>query len=495
MVAKSSGQLNKTAKHSAVYAFGTLLRRIAGLVMLPIYTRYLTPTDYGVVELLSMAIEIAGILVGLRISQAMFRYYILADDESEKHQVVSTVLFTVVISSCVGAGILYFASAPITNIIFGDLEYIYEFQLFALTLVTNAIAAVGLSYLRARQNPVLFVAINLASLLVQVSLNIVFVVILEMHVTGVVYSALISGGLLATGLSIFIVKNVGIGYSVKLAITLIKFVAPLMLASIGAFYVAYADKYFIRLFGSLHDVGLYALAARISSILATAFEAFNMSWGADRFEIVKNDNANKIFEQVFRYLSAVLIMIAAGLALFANDFFRVMTNPEFYEASNVVPILVLATLARIYMTFCSFGALYGERTSIMAKGSWLKVGVATIGYLLLIPSLGMYGAAIALMLSNVVELVWVHTQSKKYYDMGLLFRPVIIMLTSAILIVSLGFIMPQGEILWAVCRVMLFLLLLVLFYNMPIWKVSERELIARSYKKPVEFIYAKYKKR
>lgn len=76
MAEPQTGQLGKTVKHSAIYAVGTILRRITGLVMLPIYTRYLTPADYGVVELLTMAIELAGILVGLRISQAMFRYYI-----------------------------------------------------------------------------------------------------------------------------------------------------------------------------------------------------------------------------------------------------------------------------------------------------------------------------------------------------------------------------------------------------------------------------------
>ena len=91
MVAKQGGQLKKTAKHSAIYAIGTMFRRLTGLVMLPIYTRSLTPADYGVVELLSMAIEIAGILIGLRISQAMFRYYILAETDNEKDKILQVI--------------------------------------------------------------------------------------------------------------------------------------------------------------------------------------------------------------------------------------------------------------------------------------------------------------------------------------------------------------------------------------------------------------------
>ena len=83
MSEEKSGHLKSTAKHSAIYAIGALISRLTALVMLPIYTRYLTPADYGVIELLTMAIEITGILVGLRITQALFRFYILAKDRRE----------------------------------------------------------------------------------------------------------------------------------------------------------------------------------------------------------------------------------------------------------------------------------------------------------------------------------------------------------------------------------------------------------------------------
>lgn len=470
-------QLRKTAKHSAIYAIGTILRRLTALVMLPIYTRYLTPADYGVVELLTMAIEIAGILVGLRISQAMFRYYISAESLQEKYTVVSTVLITVVLSSMCGAMLMVLAAEPVTRFIFGNTDYIYEFQLFAFTLVTNAISAVGLSYLRARQMPVLFVSIGVVTLVLQVTLNILFVVMLEMHVTGVVYSALASGLLISIGLTAYMLWHVGLKYSRELAWRLVNYVAPLMLASIGAFYVAYADKYFIRLFGTLSDVGLYALAARVSSILATVFEAFNMSWGADRFEVVKKDDAARTFEQVFRFMSAGILLAGAGLALFASDFFRVMTNPAFYPAGYIVPLLVLAAIARVFVIFCNFGALYMDRTGIMAQASWLKVLVATVGYLSLIPLLGVYGAALVLALSNLIELIWVHRKSTQLYDMGLRWSPVVAMFTLCSAVVVAGMLLPEGEAGYLALRIVLFLILMGCIYLLPIWRDEERHML------------------
>ena len=473
-------QIKKTVKHSAIYAFGTMLRRLTGLVMLPIYTRYLTPSDYGVVELLGMAIEITGILIGLRISQAMFRYYILAETEKEKHETVSTVLFTVAVTSTIGAVIIFLSAESLTRIIFGNTEYIFEFQLFALTLVTNAITAVGLSYLRAKQLPLLFISINIFSLLIQVCLNIYLVVMLEMHVTGVVYSAVISGALISAGLMFYILVNVGFNYSGTITIKLIKFVAPLVLASIGAFYVSYADKYFLRLYGSLNEVGLYALAARVSSILATVFEAFNMSWGADRFEVVKKENARQIYNQVFRLLNIVLLIIGAGLALFSNDFFRIMTSPDFYPAGYIVPILLLSVIFRIYTIFCNFGALYRDKTKIMAEASWIRVLIATIGYVTLIPYIGIYGAAIAIALSAFIEFIWVYTQSRKLYDMNLQWQPVVTIFIVCMVCVIFGLLLPEGDLYYFGLRVLLFTGLITSVYLLPIMNDDEKELVRKS---------------
>jgi O-antigen/teichoic acid export membrane protein len=473
----TGGQLRKTAKHSTIYAFGTMLSRITALVMLPIYTRYLSPTDYGVLELLIMAIEFAGILVGLRISQAMFRFYILAEDEQEKKVIVSTVLISIIASSSLGAAALYLAAEPLSLLIFGSIEYVYELQIFAFTLITNAVLAVGQTYIRARQMPILFVSIGAATLALQVTLNIIFVVMLEMHVTGVVYSSLLSGIIVSAGYTLYMIGGVGIHYSTAVALRLIAFLSPLILASIAAFYVAYADKYFLRAFGSLAAVGLYALAARISSILETLYHSFNMSWSADRFEIFKHENARAIYSQVFRFLSAALILIGAGLALFANDFFRVMTAPEFYPAGNIVPLLVAAGIARIYTMFCNFGIMLNERTRHIAEASWLKVIVASAGYILLIPYLGVYGAALTLLASNLIELFWVNRHATRAYDMGLMWSPAAGMLLAATVCVVAGMMLPAGDIAGLAGRTILYLLLVTAIYLMPVWHGNDREMM------------------
>ncbi len=479
VTASQGGELKKTAKHSAIYAVGTMISRLTGLVMLPIYTRYLTPADYGIIELFSIAIELMGILIGLRITQAMFRYYILEDNPEEKRIIISTVLQTVILASGLGTLFLYLGSESISLLIFGTKQYQFEFQLFAFTLMTNAISAVGLAYIRARRKPVLFVTIGVVSLALQVMMNILFVVVMDLHVTGVVYSALLSGVAVTAFLMVYVFIGVGFKFSRVIFDKLIAYVSPLILASLGTFFVAYADKYFIRLFGTLTEVGLYALAIRISSIVFTVYQSFNMSWSADRYEIVKKENAKELFNNIFKFLGAIFILLSAGLSMFANDFFRVMTSPEFYSSGNIVPVLVLGVLLHMLARFCNFGIMLKERTRYIAESAWIRSIIAVVGYVVLIPPYGVYGAALALLIGNAAEFYWVNRNATRLYDMGLQWWSVISMFMAALLCVAVSFLFPFGDVMYFGLRVCMFILLMVLIYAMPVWDDNERNMMKK----------------
>jgi len=468
-------QLQKTLKHSAIYGIGELLRQLTGFVMLPIYTRYLTPSDYGVVELLTMTIAFVSIFIGLRISQAMFRFYILAEAEKDKQHTVSTVMVTIMVSGSLGSLVVYLAAAPVSMLLFGSTDYLYEVQLFSVVILFGAVIDVCLSYLRARQMPVLFVSIGVVTLVLQVSLNVLFVVFMDLHVKGVVYSVLISNSLIATGLAVYVLSQVGLSYSRSIASRIIKFIAPLMLASVAVFYVGSGDRFFLRFYGGLVEVGLYALAWRVSSIVMTTFETFQESWFADQFEVVKRKDASEIYNQIFHLLSAIMLLAGAGVALFANDFFHIMTAPAFYAASNSVPIIVTAILFQVLTMFCSFGILYKENTRHIAEANWIKAIIATVGYVLLIPRLGAMGAASAILLAYIVEFVWTYYKSKASYDMGLDWKPVNTMAFMAVVCVLGGLFLPEGDIDFFLVRVVMYCVLLYAFFKIPRWTREERK--------------------
>ncbi len=472
---KSRLTISKVSRNASIYGIGTLLRHMTALVMLPIYTRYLEPADYGAIEMLTMALEIAGILVGLRISQAMFRFYLLEEDENKKKLVVSTVFIAAVVLSVVGVAALEALSTLLVTVLFGNSLYLTEFRLFTITLVTMAISNTGMVFIQAQQRPVLYVVISLLTLLLQVSGNIYFVVYKELHVLGVVYSALISGFVTSTVLTFFVVRRVGLRINMQLLSRLAQFVYPLVAASLAGFYVAYSDKYFLRLFGDLSSVGLYALAGRLASITATFYDTFNQSWSAARFEIYKQDNFRKIFDQVFKLITVASVLVASGLIMFSKDVIHFMTDESYHDALKIVPLFVLAVLVRLYVPFFNFGILLTEQTKYLAYASWVKAVVSTILYLLLIPLYGITGAVTALLISNLVETVYVYLKSQELFNMGLNFWPVLLVIISSIPFLFVGWLVPVGSIFDTFVRVVLYLTIVLVFIVLPIWSRQEKE--------------------
>ena len=212
-----------------------------------------------------------------------------------------------------------------------------------------------------------------------------------------------------------------------------------------------------------------------------------MSWNADRYEIVKHDNAREIFGQEFRFLSAVLVLAGAGLALFSGDFFRIMTDPQFYPASSIVPLLAAAGIVRIYAMFSNFGIMFAERTVHIAQASWLKVIVASAGYVLLIPQIGVYGAALTLLASNVVEFYWINRYATRWYDMGLQWANAGAMLSAGTVCVMVGMLMPVGEPEWLLVRLVCYGCLVAVLYWMPVWEETDRELMKAGFRKITAF--------
>ena len=87
-----SKQQRSMVSDAKVYMFAEILRNSVSLIMLPIYTRFLTPEDYGTVELLNMVIDFATIIFGARATEAIFRFYCTSNTDKEKNSVIASSL-------------------------------------------------------------------------------------------------------------------------------------------------------------------------------------------------------------------------------------------------------------------------------------------------------------------------------------------------------------------------------------------------------------------
>ena len=442
------GQATKLLKHSSIYAVGNISRQLIGFLMLPVYTTYLTPADYGVVGLLIFMVSLIELLFGGHMFHAIPKFYFDQESQKERNCLLSTALIVTTLTSIVTVFFVALFSNPASTLLFGTAEYALLVCMFAVQILTNALENYALVYLRIQQKPLLFVAVNFAKLALQLSLNIIFVVYLEKGVLGVAISSMLSSILFATIMTIYTLAKVGLNYSKEVTLKLLKFSWPLWVGGIAGLYIGSANRYYIRLFSSLDDVGLFTLAAKFGSIIfLLIWTPFGQYWQTERYNIYRQKNALPIFQLVYTTISTLLIIVALGVALFSDPVIRIMAAEAFHPASLAVPFLALGGVFQCLVTYNNFSFLVKEKTAWMSRNSYLTAGVITIFYLLLIPSFGFVGAAAAALGANFVQFLVVFTAAKKHFDMQLKLQPLFRSISIAVAAFFLAWFFKSGHLL------------------------------------------------
>lgn len=422
----TNGSGKKIISHSKIYLAGNILQRCVSFVMLPIYTRCLTPSDYGTLELLSMVLDFVGIILGLRVGQAIFRYYADYENSKDKNEVISTALWLVASLNVLGVLLIALAVNPVASIVFGDAGQVRNLILFSLTLVMQGFIEIPMAYIRVQQRPGLFVGFSIVKLTLQLGLNILFVVYMKLHVEGVIYSAIISSLLMGSMLGFYTLKDCGIRFSIKKARQLISFSLPLMATGVIAFYITFGDRYFLRLFGGgLEEVGVYSLGYRFGFLLMfLVVTPFASIWDSEKYNIAKKENAKEEFQNIFIIYSTVAILACMVISLYVKDLLHVMSAPEFWGAAKIAPVVLGGYLANALNQYVNLGILLRNKTIEITYGTLIAAAVISIGYFFLIPRYGAMGAAWATLFAFASRTCWVYWRARRLFNMELRWKSV-----------------------------------------------------------------------
>ena len=308
-----------------------------------------------------------------------------------------------------------------------------------------------------------------------------FVVYRGLGVSGVVFSALISGIILATVLSIYTIRSVGLSFSRDQAKKLVKFTAPLILAALGSFYITFGDRYFLRVFSGLDSVGIYSLGYKFGFILVVlTWMPFQQVWDSQRYIIGRRPDARESFGRVFSIMASVMITGALVIALFVEDLLKIMAAPEFWPAHRIVPIILLAYLLQCWTNFCRYGLLLGERTVEVTYGAWIAAGVVTVGYITLIPLFDAIGAAVATLGAFLARFLFEYYRARKIYDMELPWASINLLLALGATAYGLGHLLPNGLIISVTLKLIIVLGFVSVVLFSPVIRAPARQLMVQS---------------
>ena len=178
-------ELKNLSKHSFVYMLGSIASRMIGFIMIPVYTRFLTPTDYGILELVSLTIDIVGMLAVLGINSAITRFYYDYKEQNERDEVITTALISTFALAMIPTTILIMNANWLSSLVFDKPDYAYFFQLLLLSNFLDLILMIPMTVLTIRERSKAYVVFSMIRLVLALSLNIYFVVIAEMGIVGI----------------------------------------------------------------------------------------------------------------------------------------------------------------------------------------------------------------------------------------------------------------------------------------------------------------------
>ncbi len=403
-------------KHSSVYGLGNIIGKIVGFLLIPLYTNYLTPSQYGILELLDLVSYVLAMFLGLGIAQSTIRFYYEYDQLEDRKKVISSALFFSWGISLVTALVFSYFAPSISLLVFKNVQYANYLRIILFTLFFTLGTEVPLALLRSLEKSVLFTVISIARLVMSLSLNILFIVGLKWGILGVLLSGLITNGIVSSFLFFYTCHKMGLGFSwVKLK-EMLGYGLPYVPGGVSMFIINFADRFFLQRFASLAEVGVYSLGYKFGMIINfLILSPFLQAWGPKRFELVKTAEAKNIFSVVLTYFWFVEIFCALGIAILIKDALRIMSPPEYFAAHKVVPLILLSYVLQGGYFCIQIGILLEKKTKYIAMITAICAASNLLLNFLLIPRLGMMGAALATLSSFAIMFMLNYFISNNIY--------------------------------------------------------------------------------
>jgi O-antigen/teichoic acid export membrane protein len=409
-------EFGKTLGHAGIYTIGIILGRAVSFIMLPIYTRYLTPADYGVLEILELTVDVVSIVAGVGVLNGFSKFYYECRTDNEKKKLISTIYILIGTFYLVACLFGVVVSSSISKFMFGSTKYSNYVLISFLNLFFMMMFHTNMYYLRTMQKSVLFVGVSSVDLVLKLSLNILFVIKMKMGIYGILISTLLSFLLISGGMTVYTLSRIGIHYSREMANRLLRFGAPFVISGFGAFILTYSDRFFLNHYANLSSVGIYSLAYKFGFLLMMfPVNPFMSIWLVQRFELVGKDGYEQVFNKFLTWFSIITLSVALFTAMVVRDVLRVMSAPAFWDAYKTVPIILLAYFFQGSTDFFNFGIYQSGKTKHVAYGTILAAVIITILSFILIPRYGSLGAALATLVAFFVRLVYFYLASQNLF--------------------------------------------------------------------------------
>lgn len=425
--------------------------------MVRFYTGYLTPSDYGTADLITQTANLLFPIISLGITEGVFRF---AMDKSSDTKSVFTYGF-----SCITVGtVLFFAITPLLRFVEDFKGYIWLIVVYTLASCYHALCS---QYIRAIGKTGLFALQGIINTMLVIILNILFLAVMNIGVTGYVLSVVVAD-LLCTVILVIkekLWRQITLKPEKSVLPSLLKYSIPLIPTTVFWWITSVSDRYMVNEMISSSANGIYTVSYKLPTLLTLVSSIFMQAW---QFSAVTEDDGNKeehslFYSRVWGSFQAVMFLAGAFVIAFAKPVIRFLTAEEYYEAWQYVPLLAIAMIFTAFTSFAGSVYVVTKKSVISFLTAFLGAAINLALNFLLIPSiLGVQGAAIATVVSYLVVFIIRAVNSQKYirfklYSGYIVLNTVIIFIQTFVMVFELKF--------WIIAQILCIVALCVINYK------------------------------
>lgn len=422
--------IKKILNDSSIYSIEPILKKIVLFFLLPLYTAYLTPSDYGVLEYIITICTFFTLIATGGLETGFFKFGFGEPDEIRK-----TVLFnTLILTICLSVGtfmIAYFCK----EFFFDSRSIAIGFLVYFLGNIINKLYNFNLLVLRYKHEAKKYVVISIVSFLLLIMLNILLVVHYKMGYFGIIYANLIANVLSFILFTHLLIREISIKFDIKKCKEILKFSLPMVPGNLAALLMTMSDRFFIEKYSSLEQLGLYSYGYKFGMLINVIIIApFFMGWAPHKWQIFKMDNAKEIYSSVFYYLTNFFVVIIIAANLILRFLGTSLTSDESYTQGMVVLPLILSSYYYVALTnFQGLGVLFKGKTYLLSIVISISAIINLVLNWILIPTYGIIGASIATLIAYIIYFILYYTVNQYHYKIS--FNLIDLVLNSLIIVI------------------------------------------------------------
>jgi len=433
-----SAQLRRLGRHSAIYGIGGLVSRVIGVILLPLYTRYLTPADYGKIETLLALTTVMGLILRAGITSAFFRFYFDVEDDAGRLKVLRTSFWFTMGGGTLGLVLLLLFAGPLSSLLFGTAGAANLVRAAGVALWATVNYEQMTSLFRVEERSVAFVCASLANVFITIGLTLLLVVRLEEGALGVIVGNFSGTLIVYLALLGYRREQLGLQFDRGLLREMNHFGLPLVPTALFLWITNFSDRFFLVKLANVSEAGLYSVGVRVASAMVLLLTAFRMAWPAFAYSIRDEREARRTYAYVLTYLTLVTAWVALALTLLSPWIVDLLAAPRFADSAEVVGPLAFATVSYGAYIVIAIGVGRARRTQF----NWVVTGAAAVVNVALnfalIPTYGMMGAAIATVAAYSTMAVGMAWWSQKIYPVPYQWRRVATAALAAVALAAAG---------------------------------------------------------